>query len=563
MKVKKIIILLVAVSIVGCNSPLGLNVKSREPFADEVKANSFKGDYAIHLEWNNDQFVDNYIILRSIDSLNGLGNFIEIYRGKNVFFVDRNVESNIRYAYRIDKEYKNIIYNGLKTTFAVGNTMSIDLNEPNNNKTNATLLNSYKDANLYYYRFSDGMEMSDTDWYMTKVPSLMTATIFISETNAGIKSSFYVNIPGSEPLYFAAADTTFSIKNDSSEEYVYFEICPVASKFVEPDMSGGTYRSYRVILKTISDYSDNDSNNAGNNNGGKSEDNNSNDNSGSGNTGGLGNTDRPGNAGGSGNAEGIGNTDGSDNAGRLGNTGGAGNTGGSGNAGGSSNTEGADNTHRPDNAGGAGNTGGASNTGGSSDGGGSGNNNNDLITDIIEGSELFIKDSLGRTVFYTNEKKYGNNNFTFWKYISNGSVSFSKITVSLVKQSGYSSGGYGFFFRGQTVANVGEVMLAVLIRTSGHYAVGKVVDGVYSEIIAWTPGIYLRLGYGVKNELSVEWDNDSQQYVLFINGIEQNKFVDVSEPICAGSGAGAIAVLTRLEKFPGTPVKARYEIKHE
>jgi hypothetical protein len=582
MKAIKTVILLATASLIGCNSPLGLNKNSGEPFTGEVRADSFKGDGAIHLEWGNDQFVDNYIIMRSIDGLDGPRNFIEIYRGKSVFFVDRNVQSDIRYVYRLDKEYRSAIYNGLETTIAVGNAMGVDLNEPNNDKANATLLNSYKDANLYYYKFSDGTALSDTDWYAVKTPPLKTANIAISEVNAGIRSSFYVHIPGSDPLYFNASNTTFSIKNDSSEEYIYFEICPAAIEFVEPDMSGGTYRAYRVTVKSIADDSDNNSNDTGNNNGGKPEDNNNSgnnngagNNEGSGNNSGSGNTGGSGNNGGSGSDGGTGNNGGSGNEGGSGNDGGTGNTGGSGDDGGSGNNGGSGDNGGSGNDGGSGNTGGSGddggsgdgggtgNTGGSGDGGGSGNNNDDPITVIVEGSELFVNDSLGRTIFYTNETKYSNNNYTFWKHISNGSANFSKITAGLVKESGYSSGGYGFFFRGQTVANFGEVMLAVLIRTGGHYAVGKVVDGVYSDIITWTPGAYLRRGYGVKNELSVEWDNDNQQYVLFINGIEQNTFVDVTEPKCAGSGAGAIAVLTSLEKFPETPVKTRYEIKHE
>ncbi|ULQ59042.1 hypothetical protein K7I13_11035 [Brucepastera parasyntrophica] len=123
-----------------------------------------------------------------------------------------------------------------------------------------------------------------------------------------------------------------------------------------------------------------------------------------------------------------------------------------------------------------------------------------------------------------------------------------------------SSGGYGIFFQAGNIDGYGECMLTVLIRTTGQYAIGKVIDGNYTEINGWKDGTYLRRGYGVKNSIKVVWDNETAIYVLYINGMEEVRFIDLDSPQCSGGGSGVAAVITKYESFPESPVKVRYRI---
>ncbi len=101
-----------------------------------------------------------------------------------------------------------------------------------------------------------------------------------------------------------------------------------------------------------------------------------------------------------------------------------------------------------------------------------------------------------------------------------------------------------------------ESMLTVLIRTGGTYAIGKVINDRYEEITPWKTGKNLKQGY-THNTVKVSWDSGSNQYVLYINGIEADRFTD-TYPLCSGNSHGAAAVVTRQERFPETPVSVLY-----
>jgi hypothetical protein len=72
--------------------------------------------------------------------------------------------------------------------------------------------------------------------------------------------------------------------------------------------------------------------------------------------------------------------------------------------------------------------------------------------------------------------------------------------------------------------------------------------------------VHFKTGIGVKNELQVGRDSENNQYVVYVNGYEEDRFADATEPRCTGDGNGVAAVLTSAEQFPGIPVKVRYEI---
>jgi hypothetical protein len=472
-----------------------------ESFTDVVQAECFRGNGTILLRWRDDGAADTYILMRGTDGISGSVEFEEIYRGQDIFYLDADVDTDERYIYRLDKASGSLIIPGEETAIAVGNKESVDLNEPNNTRASASLLNYYKNANSYFFRFSDGRVLSDTDWYKVKVRPSQEVSIKIMELGAGAASSFYIFGPDEIHLTVTNDEPVTLFNNSASDEYIYFEVCPVSDVFVEPQMAGGTLRFYKIEIVG-------DSNSGG---GGDS---------GGGNEAWSGGGDS-----GAGNESGSGGSDS-----------GGGNTSGSG---------GSDS--------GGGNT---SGSGGSDSGAGT-----DPGDIIVEASELFSVDDAGRITFSTNETRYKNGNYTFWNRLSGGGGGFSGISVDLVKESGYFAGAYGFFFREGEAAGYGNSMLTVLIQKDGNYAIGKVINGEYQSIEWWKSSDYLRKGYGVKNTVGVRLDEAGNEYVISINGIEVDRFQDINAPVCNGGGKGIIAVVTRFEDFPRTKVRTRYIVR--
>lgn len=178
---------------------------------------------------------------------------------------------------------------------------------------------------------------------------------------------------------------------------------------------------------------------------------------------------------------------------------------------------------------------------------------------IEEKSELFEASVTGWITFFLNEKKYQNRNYTFWKHLEQEWVAEQGMTIDMVKESGNYLGGYGFFFAGGNVKGYGETMLVLLIQKDGNYAIGKAIGGRYEAIAQWKNSLYLRKGYGVRNTVEVRWDNARNEYILIINGVEERRFIDAHEPVCAGSKTGLVAVVTNMEQFPQTPVKVWFK----
>lgn len=185
-------------------------------------------------------------------------------------------------------------------------------------------------------------------------------------------------------------------------------------------------------------------------------------------------------------------------------------------------------------------------------------------TTICEESALFTKDSKNKTfIFETNDTKYLNKNgYTLWtNKKSNNSDSFDTISVKLSKESGRKEAGFGIVFCSQKLA--GKLfMLSVLINSNGLYTVGKVVDGVFSDINqGWKNSNYINKGYGIKNELLVSYDNDNKNFLLKINGYEVTRFTVSEELVFKNSKSGFVVVIANNENFPRTSVRVLYEQK--
>jgi hypothetical protein len=502
----------------GCNMSRPDEEKG-SMFHDVAQVDCFRGNSTIQLRWQYDGSAAYYRLMRSVDGINGTLGFSEIYQGKDIFYLDRDVEADIRYVYRLDKAGDQVL-EGQETSIGVGSKGEVDINEPNNTKETASLLNFFKKSNLYYYRFSDGRTLEDADWYKVRITGSKPVYIRILEEGAGTESPFNINIPGKGEFAVNNGSIIEIDVNGINDDYLYFSLYPETDRFVLPGIAGGTMRYYRIELTDSTGNTD---------------------------SGGNGDTTGSGGTGDSGSGGGTDSGTGNSGGGGTGDSG-SGNSGSGGTGGGDS---------------GSGNSGGGGAGGGNSGGGNSGSGGagggDPAPGTVIEKSELFTMDGTGMISFYTNEKQYQGHDYTFWKRLSNSGGEFSAIKMIMAKESGSYSGGYGFFFQGGDIPGYGECMLTLLLQKDGMYAIGKVINGAYRSINWWKECVYLRQGYGVSNTVEVRWDNGSGEYIVLVNGIEVDRFSDVVAPVCRGNGQGVIAVISRGEKFPEIPAGVRYK----
>jgi len=532
----------------GCNMPAGGTNESGGPFNGTVEADSFLGNKTISLKWQMDINVDEYMLMRARDEITGAGEYEEVYRGREVYYKDSSVEMDIRYLYRLDKISKGIVYLGQETGLGVGNRAEADFNEPNNTMEQATALSSFKRGTMYHYRFSDGRELTDVDWYKVRIAGSRTEYIQILEDGIAGMTTLLLGMAGKEAIV-AEQGKWYELKNEAVIEKEFFlELRPHTESYVGGGMPGGMIRSYTIIR---SDHIE-DGNGGGNGDSG----------SGDGGNGNGGNGDGGGGNGGTGNG---GNGNGGTGDGGTGN-------GGSGGAGNGGNGDGGNGGNGGSGNGGTGDggNGGNGNGGNGDDGnGGNGNGGNGGGDPIIPGedgyieerSDFFVANGAGRLMFLLNDRNYQGKNYTFWRYLSGNWNAEQGMTMELIKDSGNFLGGYGYIFAGGQVAGYGECMLVLLIQKDGNYAIGKVINGKYSIIQNWKYSKYLRQGYGVFNTVGVRWDSAARQYAVTINGAEETWFTDVTEPVCNGTRKGIAAVVTWMERFPQTPVMTRYAEK--
>ena len=185
-------------------------------------------------------------------------------------------------------------------------------------------------------------------------------------------------------------------------------------------------------------------------------------------------------------------------------------------------------------------------------------------TNISEESSLFEKDEQNKIfTFETNDTKYlGANGWTLWTVPNvNTSERFNPVAVEVIKESGRTEAGFGLVFCEQEIEGK-PFMLAVLINANGYYTVGKVSDGVFCHINdGWKNSNFINKGYGIKNTISVAYDNGTRNFVLKINGYEITSFT-VSEQISfKNSRSGFAVVIANNENFPGNPVRITFENK--
>ena len=138
-----------------------------------------------------------------------------------------------------------------------------------------------------------------------------------------------------------------------------------------------------------------------------------------------------------------------------------------------------------------------------------------------ENSSLFEPQDDGSYVFETNDAKYtSENGYTLWTITQkiSGTESFSDFTTALVKSHGNTGYGFGVIFNDNTDKNGNRSMISVMIRTTGDYAIGKIENGLYTDIQYWTQNTYIKTGLGAKNSITITKNTASDEYAVTFNG---------------------------------------------
>ncbi|MDR3130095.1 MAG: hypothetical protein LBU18_00955, partial [Treponema sp.] len=73
------------------------------PFQDAVMFERQEGDRAVALSWLADAGADSYILARRVEAEGVQGDFLDIYQGNGVFYIDNDIRGAVVYAYRLDK----------------------------------------------------------------------------------------------------------------------------------------------------------------------------------------------------------------------------------------------------------------------------------------------------------------------------------------------------------------------------------------------------------------------------------------------------------------------------
>ena len=189
----------------------------------------------------------------------------------------------------------------------------------------------------------------------------------------------------------------------------------------------------------------------------------------------------------------------------------------------------------------------------------------DEIVNVNEESTLFIEDSSNANLylFETNDTRYLNNaGYTlFTTNKTNESDGFETINVDMMKLAGNAEAGYGIIFCEQTIDSK-PFMLSILINTNGLYTIGKITNGEFYHLDNnWRYSSHINKGYGIKNKVSVSYDENLSSFNLQINDSDITSFTIPERITFKNSKSGFVVVISNRENFPEKSVKVEFEIQ--
>ena len=254
----RVVLFIVTALLVGCDTSIHevLGRGKSDPFVEAPTVISFVKEHTIHVSWTEDKMADLYILERAEDSATDLL-FKEIYRGKELSYIDTDVEEEKLYLYRLYKQRGNKSGWVSNAVLGVGSSVRMDEHEPNDREEDATWIGPMRISNLFYYKARCGQVVSDEDWYYVKVPSYTIATIVLEDYQvaaAGIATHFKMIIKGRGPAMQVTNNVGIDLINpDNEEKKIYFKIIADESRFVtSPGQSGGAVVQYAIYVLQMS-----------------------------------------------------------------------------------------------------------------------------------------------------------------------------------------------------------------------------------------------------------------------------------------------------------------------
>lgn len=158
---------------------------------------SYREENKIYISWDEDPGCDIYILERSEDysSVISNPNFTEIYRGKDLKFVDAaGLATGTKYLYRLNKKRGTVEFKSKKVGYGVCSAKRRDIYYNHSDETAMKLEYEYTMmtvASAYYY---DGTLKRENDWYYLEVPPRRICEIVITEQkDAGSTNSSRLN----------------------------------------------------------------------------------------------------------------------------------------------------------------------------------------------------------------------------------------------------------------------------------------------------------------------------------------------------------------------------------
>ena len=219
----------------------------RDPDTFYLKVDSFSEENVIRCSWAKDERSDKYIVMRSEDR--EPLHFEKVYEGERTTYEDAVLKEDTRYLYRLDKVRGKRGFKGKTHYMGIYSKQVKDVYEPNDKKENAVRLENDKQANVYYYRSTEGTILEDEDWYKVRVPARRQAKITIIYD--GANKPFIITKPYNGEQERPATNGAVVIKNDMDyEKELRFKIS-LDKNIVVSGSAGGAYYPYTLRLLSI------------------------------------------------------------------------------------------------------------------------------------------------------------------------------------------------------------------------------------------------------------------------------------------------------------------------
>jgi hypothetical protein len=222
-----------------------------DPFIKAPTVESFRTENVMAVRWDEDPGAGEYILERSLDQASPA--FSTVYRGTERTFVDADGATGTQYLYRLTKVRGERLFGPSPAVLGVCSSARRDSNEPNNTEATAVAMNTYVEANTYFYRANTGEIVSDTDWYTIEVPARARASIVVVLTlQAGDSATYlYYYRTGTVPEAVVNSNPIVIENSGFSSRTYSFSLYPHGENFVGGAGAGGTLKGYTIRLLRI------------------------------------------------------------------------------------------------------------------------------------------------------------------------------------------------------------------------------------------------------------------------------------------------------------------------